>query len=118
ENANWKVGLDAQNEVYHLPFQHRNAFPDNFLMDDGGYCRVTNLKLFRYHSVYSCAYNPEHKPMPSEALIFRVAGGGEGCRMPRIGDFDFYTIFPNFCILLFKGAASDTCQTFNFWPLA
>ncbi len=117
EKANWKVGLDAQNEVYHLPFQHRNAFPDNFLMDDGGYCRVTNLKLFDYHSVYSCSYNPEHKLMPSEALILRI-GGGDGCQMPRIGDFDFYTIFPNFCILLFKGAAGDTCQTFNFWPLA
>jgi nitrite reductase/ring-hydroxylating ferredoxin subunit len=118
EKANWKVGLDAQNEVYHLPFQHRNAFPDNFLMDDSGYCRVTSLKLFGNHSVYSCSYNPEHKLTPSEALIFRIDRGDPGWRMPRIGDFDFYTVFPNFCILLFKGAAGDVCQTFNFWPLA
>lgn len=118
EKANWKVGLDAQNEVYHLPFQHRYAFPDNFLTDDKGYCRITDLRLFKYHSVYSCAYNPDHKLMPSEKAIFRIGNGDASCRMPRIGDFDFYTIFPNFCILLFKGLASDTCQTFNFWPLA
>jgi len=118
EKANWKVGLDAQNEVYHLPFQHRYAFPDNFLVDGQGYCRVTNLGLFGYHSVYSCSYNPGHKLTPSEALVIQMDNGDSDCRMPRIGDFDFYTIFPNFCVLLFKGTAGDVCQTFNFWPLA
>jgi nitrite reductase/ring-hydroxylating ferredoxin subunit len=118
ETANWKVGLDAQNEVYHLPFQHRYAFPDNFLMDEQGHCRVTNLRLFGRHSVYSCSYNPEHKLTPSEALVIAMDNAASECRMPRIGDFDFYTIFPNFCLLLFRGAGGDVCQTFNFWPLA
>ena len=39
-------------------------------------------------------------------------------RLPRIGDFDFYTIFPNFCILLSKDQPSDNYITYNFWPLA
>ncbi len=118
ERANWKVALDAQNEVYHLPFQHRYSFPDFFVLKDNRYTRLLTVKFFRYHSVYSCELNPAHKMTASEALIARLETSSAPCRLPLIGDFDFYVIFPNFVILLFRGGASDCFMTYNFWPLA
>lgn len=118
ERANWKIALDAQNEVYHLPFQHRYSFPDVFALKDQRYTRLLDVKFFRYHSVYSCELNPTHKATASEALISRLDTSATTCRLPLIGDFDFYTIFPNFVILLFRGATNDFFVTYNFWPLA
>jgi phenylpropionate dioxygenase-like ring-hydroxylating dioxygenase large terminal subunit len=118
ERANWKVALDAQNEVYHLPFQHRYSFPDVFALKDNRYTRLLDVKFFRYHSVYSCELNPAHEVTASEALMSRLETSSTPCRLSLIGDFDFYTIFPNFVILLFRGAVSDFFMTYNFWPLA
>ena len=64
ERANWKVGLDAQNELYHLPFQHRRILGDSFLMNDKGHCRFQDVNLYNYHTVWSCEYDPTHKPGP------------------------------------------------------
>ena len=55
---------------------------------------------------------------PLEALLYRLETATTTCRLPLIGDFDFYTIFPNFAVLLFRGAANDFCMTYNLWPLA
>jgi len=118
ERANWKVALDAQNEVYHLPFQHRYSFPDVFALKENRYTRLLDVKFFRHHSVYSCEINPEHKVSTSEALMSRLETSATTCRLSLIGDFDFYTIFPNFVILLFRGVANDYFMTYNFWPLA
>jgi len=118
EKANWKVALDAQNEVYHLPFQHRYSFPDIFVLKENRFTRLLAVKLYKRHSVYSCEVNPERRVTPVEALTYRVDSSTVGCRLPMIGDFDFYTIFPNFAVLLFKGLSNDFCLTYNFWPLA
>jgi phenylpropionate dioxygenase-like ring-hydroxylating dioxygenase large terminal subunit len=119
ERANWKVGLDAQNEVYHLPFQHRYTFPDAFVLKDRRFTRFMNVNLYDYHSVWSCEYNPEHRQAPTEALLNRLDRATNNVRMPQmIGDFDFFVIFPNMVILLFKGVATDFYVTYNFWPLA
>ena len=64
ERANWKVGLDAQNELYHLPFQHRRILGDAFLMNDKGHCRFQDVNLYNYHTVWSCEYDPTHKLTP------------------------------------------------------
>lgn len=118
ERANWKVALDAQNEVYHLPFQHRSSFPDVFVLKENRYTRLLDVRFFRSHSVYSCELNPSHTVTASEALVARLDAAATRCRLPLIGDFDFYTIFPNFVILLFRGVANDFFMTYNFWPLA
>ena len=34
ERANWKVALDAQNELYHFPFQHRRILGPVFRVND------------------------------------------------------------------------------------
>jgi nitrite reductase/ring-hydroxylating ferredoxin subunit len=118
EKANWKVVLDAQNEVYHFPFQHRYSFPDFFVLKDNRFTRLLAVKLYNHHSVYSCELNFERQVTPVEALMSRLDTATTTCRLPLIGDFDFYTIFPNFAVLLFKGAANDFYMTYNLWPLA
>jgi phenylpropionate dioxygenase-like ring-hydroxylating dioxygenase large terminal subunit len=119
ENANWKTGLDAQNELYHLPFQHRYTIGDSFLLKDNKYCRFSNVNLYNYHSVWSCEYNPVHKPLPTEALLNRMDSALTNIRFDkRISDFDWYLIFPNMALLLFTGPSGDFFMTYNFWPLS
>jgi len=119
EFTNWKVAVDAQNEVYHLPFQHRFTFPDAFVLKDRKYTRFLDVNLYRYHSVWSCEYNPEHRMSPTEALLDRMDRATNNVRIPQmIGDFDWFLIFPNMALLLFKGRATDFYVTYNFWPLA
>ncbi len=119
ERTNWKVALDAQNEVYHLPFQHRFTFPDAFVLKDRKYTRFMDVNLYNYHSVWSCEYNPEHQMSPTEAVLNKLDAARHNPRIQQmIGNFDFFVIFPNMVILLFQGVASDFYVTYNFWPLA
>lgn len=120
EKANWKIGLDAQNEVYHLPFQHRYIMPDLFLANEKGMVRVMDVTFFNRHSLYSCEMNPGHKPTPLESIMMALDGSRPTrCRLPVAGsDFDFYLIFPNFVVIFFRGLSNDSCVTYNFWPLA
>jgi phenylpropionate dioxygenase-like ring-hydroxylating dioxygenase large terminal subunit len=118
ERANWKVGIDAQNELYHLPFQHRYTIGDAFLLKDDKFTRFSNVNLYNYHSVWSCEYNPNHKPLPTEALLGRLDTTTNEVRITqRIDDFDWYLIFPNMALLLFHGVSTDFFMTYNFWPL-
>ena len=123
ENSNWKNGLDAQNEIYHLPFQHRRSIPDFAVRKNGRYIRTQDVRLFNHHSVYASEVPEERKGGPIEEMTYRLGGLNvdtlpDGHKLPRIGDFDFYTIFPNFCILLSRGIPSDNFITYNWWPLA
>jgi hypothetical protein len=118
EKANWKISIDAQNEIYHVPFQHRYIIPDRFVTNENNFTRVQDVTFFGRHSVYSCEINPGHKPVPMEKLIAELDRAPTRCRMPTTADFDFYLIFPNFVIIFFRGANNDLCLTYNFWPLA
>ena len=119
EVANWKTGIDAQNELYHLPFQHRFTIGDSFLLKDNRYCRFSNVNLYNYHSVWSCEYNPDHRELPTENLLNRMDRSLNNVRMSqRISNFDWYLLFPNAAILLFEGVSGDFFMTYNFWPLA
>ena len=119
EHANWKTAIDAQNELYHLPFQHRYTIGDSFLLKDDKYCRFSNVNLYNYHSVWSCEFNPGHVELPTEALLNRLDSALNNVRMTeRISDFDWFLIFPNMVILLFAGVSGDFFMTYNFWPLA
>ena len=75
ERANWKVGLDAQNELYHLPFQRRRILGDSFLMNDRGHCRFQDVNLYNYHTVWSCEYDPTHKLTLLESIVFAAENG-------------------------------------------
>ena len=119
ERANWKVAIDAQNEVYHLPFQHRFTFPNAFILKDNKYTRLLDVNLYERHSVWSCEYNPDFKISPLGALLGRLDATKNAVRLTQmIGDFDFFLVFPNMVILLFKAPKADYMVTYNFWPLA
>ena len=106
ETANWKTGIDAQNELYHLPVQHRFTIGDSFLLKNDRYCRFSNVNLYNYHSVWSCEYNPNHKELPTEALLNRMDSALNNVRMSqRISNFDWFLLFPNSAILLFEGVS-------------
>lgn len=52
ERANWKIGLDAQNELYHLPFLHRRTLGDTFSSNDMAKSRFKNVEFYRRHSAW------------------------------------------------------------------
>jgi phenylpropionate dioxygenase-like ring-hydroxylating dioxygenase large terminal subunit len=119
EASNWKTALDAQNELYHLPFQHRFTIGDSFLLKDDKYCRFSNVNLYNYHSVWSCEFNPNHIELPTEAVLNRLDRALNNVRMSnRISDFDWYLVFPNMAVLLFAGISGDFFMTYHFWPLS
>ncbi len=119
ETANWKTGLDAQNELYHLPFQHRYTIGNILLMKDNKFCRFSNVNLYNYHSVWSCEYNPNATSLPTEEVMQRVDNALTDVRVKqRISDFDWYLIFPNMALLVFNGVSGDFFMTYNFWPIA
>ena len=44
--------------------------------------------------------------------------GSDDYRIPQlISEFDFYVLFPNMVIILFRGPSQDGYITYNFWPL-
>ena len=118
EHANWKVALDAQNELYHLPFQHRRTIPQFCVMKDGKYTRLLDVRLLHHHSVYSSESLADRVGPATEKLAVQFSAAETESRLPRIGPFDFYTIFPNMALLLFQGVSHDYYMTYNFWPNA
>lgn len=50
ERANWKVVLDAQNELYHLPFQHQRTLGTVFGKDPSSQSRFTDFTLYGSHN--------------------------------------------------------------------
>ena len=119
ERANWKVALDAQNELYHLPFQHRLIVGDAFVKNDKGLIRFQDVNLYNRHSVWSCENNPARALPPLEHLLFAGDDGAPVHRIPQmIGEFDFFVVFPNFVLLLFEVGNATSYISYNFWPLA
>ena len=119
ERANWKVALDAQNEIYHLPFQHRRIVGESFVMNDRGHCRFQDVNLYNRHSVWSCENNRSRTLTPLESLVFAEENGVRAVRIPQmIGEFDFFVIFPNLVLLLFEVGNATSYISYNFWPLA
>jgi len=115
EKANWKTALSAQNELYHVPFQHRATIPDFAVKKDGRYVRLQDVRFHGKHSIYSSEAPIEKDSVPLDESEY--GRDRKAIRLPRIGDFDFYTIFPNFAILIVRGGTSDSYLAYNFWPL-
>ncbi len=119
ERANWKVGVDAQNELYHFPFLHGRALGNAFMMNDRKQVRYQDLTLYDRHSVWSCEYNRTRKGTPLTTELYRYDGIVRALAIPQmIGEMDFYMLFPNFVILLYKLGTSASYLTYSFWPLA
>jgi phenylpropionate dioxygenase-like ring-hydroxylating dioxygenase large terminal subunit len=125
--ANWKVAVDAQNEIYHIPFlapMHR-LFAPSFQMNDDGSTRLKEfVKLPPLHTVVTSEFG-SYVPTRLEAALFAGLHASDttiektevfasetetGARAP----FAFYVLFPNTVFALL----GDTALIYNFWPLA
>ena len=119
ERANWKVVLDAQNEVYHLPYQHPLTLGTAFAKNDAGNCRFKDVVLYDYHSFWSCDYRSFQKLTPLKIALFFGDDDAGAFRVPNMtGDLDHYLLFPNGILSLFKVGRWMGCITYSLWPIA
>ena len=119
ERANWKVALDAQNELYHFPFQHRRILGAVFRVNDKGQSRYRNVELYRRHCAWSSEYHPALHLTPLKIALYAPNMKTRELHVPQmIGDMDFYVLFPNFVILLHRLGSAASYITYHFWPTA
>jgi len=113
ERVNWKVLLDAQNEVYHLPYLHKTTFPDFFADNDHRCVRNLAFRRFGRHCVYSTERSDKHKVIRAEEFALKADPMSFVAASTMIGAFDFYTIFPNSVI----GFLGGTFLHYRLWPM-
>ena len=119
ERANWKVGLDAQNELYHFPMLHGRALGNQVVTNDARQSRYLDVTLFERHSTWSCEYSPELKATPLTRELYRFDGVFRSFGIPQMtGDMEYFTLFPNFVILLYSLGTTAAYLTYRFWPLS
>ena len=97
ERANWKVALDAQNELYHFPYMHRRVLGNIFAMNDKGQCRYQDVSLYGHHCVWACEYHRSLDLTPLKVALYSAGMVTRELRVPQmIGEMDFVVLFPNF----------------------
>ncbi len=125
-NCNWKVALDAFQEIYHVPVLHRRTIGDTFSGPDNPFSHALAITLYPRHRLMSLYGNPSHQPSPVESLAYRFGSvvtqghiaqnhlplGVNPTRSPRWA-FDLNVIFPNFSV----DVSAGTYVTHHFWPL-
>ena len=93
ERANWKIMLDAQNEIYHLPYQHPFTLGTAFEKNDAGNCQFKEMILYDHHSFWSCDYRSFQKLTPLKIALFFGGDDAGAFRVPNmIGDLDHYLL--------------------------
>ena len=128
--ANWKVGIDAFVEGYHVRFLHRLSAAELFQSSETNpYCDGYGFKLWGPHQRVSFPGTPGRPPKAGEMLAFRFGNPaiveraqGGGADMPAClnptgnpsWSFDDYLVFPNLCLLMFN----DMYITHEFTPIA
>lgn len=119
ERANWKVMLDAQNELYHLPFQHRRTLGNAFAKNETMKSRFQDVTLYNLHNSWSAEYEKAQTLTPLKVALFLNRDNTQEFHVPqRIGDMNHFNLFPNTVLTLFKVGKSTSCITYNFWPIA
>lgn len=114
DRANWKVAVDAQNELYHLPVLGpvHGAFTDLLETNEEGCTRFADFRKIGKHTVWTSRVNPTYTPVGVDRLVGQVPV--TPVEMDLGGIFNFYVIWPNFVLGLLPGYAF----TYNFWPHA
>lgn len=125
--CNWKIAVDAQQDIYHSHL-HRRSLGDALIAPGDGSFRALDIQLFKRHRMVSTWSNPAHRPTAVEGVAHKFGWtikkadvgfldrdhlplGVNPTRNPEWG-FDVYLIWPNFWIAVMDGAY----QTHNFWP--
>jgi phenylpropionate dioxygenase-like ring-hydroxylating dioxygenase large terminal subunit len=133
-NCNWKIFLDAFQEIYHLNALHRQTLTDTFKWADNPQGEPAYFSTFGPHRTISMGYNPEQRSGPMATLAQRFASditstGGSaladarssidnhhtGVNPGRIDNWaiDVTTIFPNVVWLV----GSNSAVFHKIWPI-
>ena len=133
-NCNWKIIMEAFQEVYHLNVLHKQTLGNVFNARDNPHGDPLYFRTFGPHRSLSIGFNPEHQVGPAEALSRRFASDvtsttGDALieasnelreRCPGLNPtraanwaIDLNGIFPNTVWLASNGSA----VIHRFWPL-
>lgn len=118
ERCNWKIALDAQNDGYHVAWQHRRLMPNRFVTNAKGATRGSEFASLGDHCLTAAGIGPAFRPTPLEGAMWQIDQTERACRVPLKNGFEFFHVFPNFVMIFFRGPSHDACLTQNFWPLA
>ena len=117
-DSNWKIVLDGQNELYHLPMLHRPLVGKDFVGNAQGNTRYRDVRLYDYHGFYAMDFSSFRKLTP-----LRLALGADIREMPEFhvpqmtGHMDQYMLFPNFVIEVVRFIRSTLYITYTAWPV-
>tara|TARA_Y100000588_G_scaffold182560_1_gene196312 strand:- start:960 stop:2228 length:1269 start_codon:yes stop_codon:yes gene_type:complete len=127
QRSNWKLGLDAQSEVYHVPYLHGQTWPKLFDRVDRPHVESFDMNLYDRHRYGNWPGNPEYSPQDVEVFalgkyssITRIGGNfkptGPGINSSNAPDwgFDIVFIFPNTNLLVLPGV----WHSHQFWPIS
>lgn len=133
-NTNWKIFLDAFQEVYHLNYLHRQTLTDTFKWRENPDGEPAWFQTFGPHRTLSLGYNPSQSGAPMASIAQRYASditstGGSalvnaresldgrrtGINPAGIDNWalDVTTIFPNVVWLV----GSDSAIFHKIWPI-
>lgn len=70
-NANWKVIKDAFQEVFHVPFLHKQSIPDQFNNKENPFAHALDVRLYPRHGSVSMWGNSSFQPTPVADLAYR-----------------------------------------------
>ena len=119
ENANYKVALDAQNETYHLPYQHRRTLGDAYVKNEDSNSRFTDFTLYGPHSLWSGNSNRSWRLTPLKISLFLSGNSQPERRTSHVnGDINHFNIFPNMVLTVYHYGKMTNVVTYNFWPIA
>ena len=123
-NANWKTGMYAFNEVYHLAFVHAASGGESLVPKENRYGRPLWVGLGSRHHTNTVGGSSNFKMTPVEAIAARhgptvsqgAIGSLPGTNPSQHPNFalDINVIFPNHFVDTFQG----TYFTYNFWPIS
>ena len=84
-------------------------------MNEKQQCRYLDVALYDRHSMWSSEYNPEREATPLTTKLFAFDGFVRSFEIPQMtGGTDFFTLFPNFAILLYNLGTSAAYMTYQF----
>ena len=119
-NCNWKVGLDAFAEAYHVTTIHAGSFPGTFSTG------LQMVKLLGDHRTTAVCFEPPREAPPVASLAQKMARGSLVNAMattnlpPTMNDegrddyaFELSVFFPNWLLHVSEGI----WFTHQFWPI-
>ena len=117
-DSNWKVILDGQNELYHLPMLHRRLVGKDFVVNAQGNIRYRDVRLYNHHGFYALDFPPFRTVTPLRVALGADIHEAPAFHVPQMtGHMDQYMLFPNFVIDVIKFARSTALVTYSTWPL-